>query len=114
MSIYKVVTYVVRDRPEFGLMPGFVIMGLRDPCPHERLREPDHDLKTWPEFYRRVQDGSKQFELRRDDREPRFAKGQMLNLIYHEPHQQEKKRPCISCGTTTSMNGRCAPCRAGG
>ena len=86
MSIYKVVTYVVRDHPEFGLMPGYVIMGLREPCPHEyKEGRVDHVLKTWPEFYRRIQDGSKTFELRKDDREPRFAEGQFLSLVYHEP-----------------------------
>lgn len=27
-----------------------------------------HELKIWPEFYQRVADGSKTFELRRNDR----------------------------------------------
>lgn len=72
MSLYRVVTYVVRDRPEFGLMPGYVIMGLRKPCPHEyRDWTPDHILKTWPEFYLAVDLGNKKFELRKDDRTPR-------------------------------------------
>lgn len=85
MSIYKAITYVIRDRPEFGLMPGYAILGLREPCPHEyKDGRVDHNLKTWPEFYRSILDGSKTFELRRDDREPRFAVGQMLNLIYHD------------------------------
>lgn len=85
MSLRRVITYVVRDCPEFGLMPGFVILGLREPCQHEFLKEPDHTLKTWPQYYRRVQDGTKTFELRRDDREPRFAVGQSLRLVYYDP-----------------------------
>ncbi len=31
-----------------------------------RLRE--HELKTWPEFYRELESGAKTFEIRRDDR----------------------------------------------
>lgn len=28
----------------------------------------EHDLKVWPEFYERLDDGSKTFEVRKDDR----------------------------------------------
>lgn len=27
-----------------------------------------HELKTWPEFYNKIEDGSKRFELRKHDR----------------------------------------------
>jgi hypothetical protein len=36
-------------------------------APH--IRQPmEHELKTWPEFFARVWDGTKRFELRLDDR----------------------------------------------
>lgn len=95
MSLYRIVTYVVRDRPEFGLMPGFVIMGLRKPCQHEYGNwKADHVLKTWPQFYRAVQNDDKTFELRKDDREPRYAVGQRIELVYFEPRPTptEEKR----------------------
>ncbi len=37
-----------------------------------------HDLKSWPEYFRHVSDGSKTFEIRRNDRG--FKVGDMLNL----------------------------------
>lgn len=86
MSVYRVVTYVVRDRPEFGLMPGYCIMSLRHPYPDEWAKwKSDHVLKTWPEFYRAVQSGAKTLELRKDDRTPRYSVGQMIELVYFDP-----------------------------
>jgi len=37
-----------------------------------------HDLKVWPEFFGPLQEGSKLFELRKDDRQ--FAEGDWLKL----------------------------------
>ena len=42
-----------------------------------------HELKTWPEYYQSVADGSKPFEVRNDDR--RFAVGDVLLLREYEP-----------------------------
>lgn len=86
MSLYRVVTYVLRDAPKFGLMPGFVIMGVRKPTPAETRDWVTHYvLKTWPEFYRAMQSGEKTFEIRRDDREPPYAVGARLELVYFDP-----------------------------
>lgn len=42
-----------------------------------------HALKTWPQYWRAVQDGSKTFELRRDDRS--FQVGDVLLLQEWDP-----------------------------
>lgn len=42
-----------------------------------------HELKTWPEFFRAMGNGSKTFELRRDDRS--FAVGDKLVLFEFDP-----------------------------
>lgn len=42
-----------------------------------------HDLKTWPEFYVAIVEGTKRFEVRRNDR--RFAVGDTLNLQEWDP-----------------------------
>lgn len=39
-----------------------------------------HDLKVWPQYFDALTDGTKSFEFRRDDREPAFAVGHVLNL----------------------------------
>jgi hypothetical protein len=37
-----------------------------------------HDLKTWPEYYEQVENGSKSFEIRKNDRH--FRVGDILVL----------------------------------
>jgi ASC-1-like (ASCH) protein len=44
-----------------------------------------HQLKTWPEYYEPVADGSKKVELRLNDRG--FQKGDILHLQEYEPTQ---------------------------
>lgn len=39
-----------------------------------------HELKILPEYFEAVASGAKPFELRKDDREPRFAVGDGLVL----------------------------------
>jgi hypothetical protein len=42
-----------------------------------------HTLKTWPVYYRALADGSKTFEVRRNDRD--FAIGDVLELREWDP-----------------------------
>lgn len=43
----------------------------------------EHILKTWPEYYRAIDDGSKTFEVRLNDRDYRV--GDVLNLVEYDP-----------------------------
>lgn len=43
-----------------------------------------HDLKSWPEFFNPILDGTKNFELRKDDRH--FMVGDTLRLREWEPN----------------------------
>lgn len=42
-----------------------------------------HELKIWPQYYCRVADGSKTFEVRKNDRG--FQKGDEVTLYYFRP-----------------------------
>ena len=42
-----------------------------------------HDLKTWPEYFKEVQAGTKTFEVRKDDRN--FQVGDILELQEYDP-----------------------------
>ena len=44
-----------------------------------------HELKCWPEYFRAVAAGVKTFEVRKDDRTPRFEVGHTLRLIEWDP-----------------------------
>lgn len=46
----------------------------------------EHELKVAPRFYAALADGRKPFEVRRDDREPGYAVGDVLRLReWHAP-----------------------------
>lgn len=47
-----------------------------------------HELKAWPQYFRRVWDGSKTFEVRRDDRG--FGVGDVLLLREYDPELDSK------------------------
>jgi len=42
-----------------------------------------HELKTWPDYFKRIEDGSKTFEIRRNDRG--FQAGDTLRLREYDP-----------------------------
>ncbi len=42
-----------------------------------------HELKIWPQYYARVADGSKTFEVRKNDRN--FQMGDTVELRYFDP-----------------------------
>lgn len=44
-----------------------------------------HDLKVWPEFYADIESGVKPFEVRVDDRDPRYQVGDVLRLREWSP-----------------------------
>lgn len=45
-----------------------------------------HELKTWPEYFERIADGTKTFEMRRNDRG--FQRGDLLILREFKPKSQ--------------------------
>lgn len=46
-----------------------------------------HDLKTWPEFFDKIMDGTKKFELRKNDRD--FNVDDVLRLMEYDPDTHE-------------------------
>ena len=66
-----------------------------------------HDLKTWPDAFSAVWEGSKTHEFRRDDRDPPFAIGDLLELVYFDPLKGTPRRnpPIISAAVTHVSRG---------
>lgn len=48
-----------------------------------------HELKCWPVPFQAAKAGDKTMELRRDDREPRFAPGHRLRLREYDPEAMD-------------------------
>lgn len=46
-----------------------------------------HALKTWPEYFKKVESGEKLFEVRKDDR--KFQVGDKLILQEYNPEQKQ-------------------------
>ena len=51
-----------------------------------------HELKIWPQYFERVADGSKTFELRRNDRG--FQPGDTVVLKEYDPDHLYVNEPC--------------------
>lgn len=50
-----------------------------------------HDLKTWPEYYKRVETGQKTFEVRKNDRD--FQVGDTVSLYQYDKVAPPSGRP---------------------
>lgn len=57
-----------------------------------------HELKVWPEYFDALASGEKSFEFRKDDREPRFAVGDVLRLREYHPGCQSSHCRLNGCG----------------
>jgi len=61
---------------------------MSDPLTQSGLQAPTlHNLKTWPEYFQPVLDGTKRFEIRINDRN--YKAGDTLNLQEYEPSKGE-------------------------
>jgi hypothetical protein len=63
----------------------------------------EHRLKTWPEYFGSVLDGSKRFEVRKDDRN--FAPGDVLILEEYDPDREEYTGREVSRRITYKLPG---------
>lgn len=63
----------------------------------------EHDLKVWPDFFPALLDGSKPFEVRRDDRG--FQVGDKLRLREYSPGPDEYTGREVSRIVTFMMSG---------
>ena len=59
-----------------------------------------HELKIWPEFYERVRDGEKTFEVRTNDRN--FQCGDFVVLKEWDPKARNSADPSVPSGYTGS------------
>jgi hypothetical protein len=100
--LHRRVTYIFRPGAEaaFGLMPGYCVMSIRPASALEVIlaREDGrlHHLKTWAPYWDEVRADRKLHELRKDDREPRFEVGDVLELeriAAPTPSAGEEKKP---------------------
>ena len=67
-----------------------------------------HHLKSWPQFFRPIRDGSRTHELRRNDRD--FAVGDLLVLHEYDPEAQRYTgAECeVEVSSITSLKQPCA------
>lgn len=50
-----------------------------------------HELKVWPEFFLHIEEGDKNFEIRKNDRD--FQVGDRVLLQEFDPHTQQYTGP---------------------
>lgn len=48
-----------------------------------------HSLKCWPDYFEAIMSGKKSFDVRKDDREPRYEVGDILILEEFRAHVGE-------------------------
>jgi ASC-1-like (ASCH) protein len=63
----------------------------------------EHNLKTWPEYFRSVWDGSKTFEVRKSDRN--FKVGDSMILQEWDPSLKEYTGRSVHTTITYILNG---------
>lgn len=63
------------------------------------LLNPTHELKIWPVFFNRVRDGSKTYEVRKNDRH--FQRGDVVKLREYD------MTSLINLSSTNHYTGRC-------
>lgn len=61
-----------------------------------------HVLKIWPEYYERVRNGSKTFEIRKNDRN--FNLGDLVELRYFDP--EFKPSPVLDAKEIAELSSR--------
>lgn len=70
---------------------------------------PTHELRVWPRYFDALLSGVKSFEFRKDDREPRFAVGDVLQLREWRPpfinHGVYSGRECFRRVTYVARGG---------
>lgn len=62
-----------------------------------------HFLKTWSKYFAAVKDGSKRFEVRRDDRH--FKVDDLLHLEEWDLEKEQKTGEFILCRVTYKLDG---------
>ena len=62
-----------------------------------------HSLKTWPEYFEKVKEGLKTFELRKNDRD--FNKNDFLCLEEWDPKSEQYTQKDLFCKITYILNG---------
>lgn len=62
-------------------------------------------LKSWSPWFKAVVDGSKQFEVRINDRPGGFAVGDILVLHEYDPETEQYLGRSVTCNVTYLLNG---------
>lgn len=67
-----------------------------------KLTRAEHELKTWPEYFKAVASGEKNFEIRKNDRD--FKVGDILILKEYDPVKKEYTGDYVGREITYIMN----------
>lgn len=62
-----------------------------------------HQLKTWPQYFKRVMDGEKNFEVRLNDRD--FQTGDLVSLNEYDPVNKKYTGNQLDVKITYILNG---------
>lgn len=62
-----------------------------------------HYLKTWPQYFWRIAEGQKKFEVRKNDRD--FQVGDQVTLEYYNPENQSEQNSPIYVRITYVLQG---------